>query len=326
MNARMKAGIVYAVAAAVIIASWIGNAAVYRHNQLPEAGFLQHYIEATDNGGHIELLYLANRSDPRRIVGVTIEGLPWVKFQASSGGNEMRYQRVEELMAIIDPRQGQPGEAEEDGPLVIREVTAHYSDGTSERKNVGEIRLYREAARAESEDGEGAAGAENAVVSKDGNTDRIEDGNTGADTGGNTGTSAGTEAVDRPFSFGSGGSSSDGAGHGTIAIQRPITWTDVYSAWLPVLGDAFEWQVSADSEQLELPADLDAHQSLTLKYQFRLDDHPAHDMDVFQLIMRMSFRERNDQIWDYSVYAAYKPRMTEAQVRAYVQGKRRERA
>ncbi len=313
MNARMKAGIVYAVAAAMVFASWIGNAIVYRHNQLPEAGFLQHYIEATDGGGSFELLYVANRSDPRRIVGVTIDGLPWVRFQVSSGGNEMRYQRVQEVMAIIDLQQGQTDEAKEE-PLIIREVMVYYSDGTSERKNVGEIRLYREAAHAHAETEDG--GKSDAAASADGNEDRNAE----------AGTIADSDALERPFSFQSGGSSSDGNGFGSIMIDRPVTLTNIDSAWLPVLGDAFEWQVSGGSEQLELPTELDAHLSLSLKYQFRLDGHPAHGMDVFQLMMRMSFQERNEQMWDYSVFASYKPQMTEAQVRAYVQGKRRERA
>lgn len=330
MNARLKAGIVYTVAAVLVAASWIGNAAVYRHNQLPEAGFLRHYIEATDGGGSFELLYIANRSDPRRIVGVTIDGLPWIRFQVTSGGNEMRYQRVQELMAIIDPQQGQPGQqeeaeaVEEEEPLVIREVRVYYNEGASELKSVGEIRLYREAARAHADSGEDVES--DGVANAGGNTgaDTGEDIDKG--TGTDTGAIADAEAAERPFDFQSGGSSSDGSGFGSVTINRPVTLTKIDSAWLPVLGDAFEWQASSGTETLAIPAELDAHEALSLKYRFRLDGHPAHDMDVFQLMLRMSFQERNDRMWDYSVFASHKPRMTEAQVRAYVQGKRRERA
>lgn len=311
MSARSKAGIVYAIVAAMVIGSWIGNIAVYRSNQLPEAGFLRHYIEAADNGGHFELLYMENRSDPRRIIGAAIDGLPWIRFQPPTEYTRTRYQRIERLLAVIQPQEKEPGEKAQE-PIVVREVRVYFDDGTSALKDIGEIRLYRQAAlpaadRATETGGEQEAGS--------------------ARAGGEANADGLALADPRPYTHNFGSSSSDGSGQQSIVVTRPFTVTKVESALLPILGDSFEWELTtADDAVIVPPYDLETGQSLLMQYRFHLKDDFAHAADVFQLILQLTYVEPDGQTWTDPMYTTYFPNLTDSQVRALVRSQRRERA
>lgn len=271
---------VWLAVAALVLASWIGNALYFRGSQLPEAKFLRHYIEATDGGASFFLYYLANRQDDRKIANVSIEGLPWVQFSPPSVHTQLRHQTIYTVTAIVRPPETRP--VKEPEPLIFHSVRVSYSDGTITEEPIGEIRMYREAALP---------------------TDR-----------------------QRPFDYRSTSGSSDGSGSSTIAVTSPVTLTDVSSAWLPMLGSAFQWEIKSDSKRLDLPADIPGDQAVTLAYKFRLPKDDSQWMDVYQTILKMSLRERDGREWTVRAYANYMPYPSERQMRAYVQQMRRETA
>ncbi|MBB6733593.1 hypothetical protein [Cohnella zeiphila] len=280
MSARKKAGAVYLAVAALVLASWIGNIFVYRGNQLPAGGFLRHYIEAPDSGGSFNLLYVANRQDNRQVASVFVEDVPGLRFYQPAIQTEMRYQKIYRIMAQIDPL-GEKSEGEQD-PIVIHSVKVQYTDGTSSREDIGEIRIFRQ-----------------------------------------TAPSSGEKS---PISSLSSSSSSDGTGTASMTVKRPVTLTGISSAWLPVLGNAFEWQANASGKKLDLPASLTAKQSLTVSYQFHLPEDNPLSMNVYELMLKMTFQEDSGKTYDGTLIAEHVPYPSEAEMHAYVRAQRREKA
>lgn len=280
----MRAKWVYGIAAGLILASWLGNYLYYRTGQLPEAGFLRHYIEATDRGGTIDLYYIANKNDRRKLTQVTIEGLPEVRFQPPQVHVEGSQQTVYKTMGIVQPPDGEePTPAAE--PLVIREVYAYFSDGSMSRADIGEIRIYRDAFPPPEE---------------------------GA-----------------PLNFTMTSGSSDGTGSSAFHAVRPGTLAEVRSAWLSRLGNSFEWKLttidrSAGQRGLSLPAELSTDQSVTLSYRYSISEGDPIGMDVYQMVLRLTYKEADGREWTGNVFTHYSPYPTNEELRAYVRAKKEE--
>lgn len=281
MSARKKAGAVYLAVAALVLASWIGNIFVYRGNQLPAGGFLRHYIEAPDSGGgSFFLIYVANRLDKRQLAGISVDSPSNLRFYEPTIEMDLRHQKIYRILARVEPPEDGPETGQD--PIVIHTVNVQYTDGTSSREDVGEIRLLREAK--EPDDAESPIGSQ------------------------------------------SSSSSSDGTGTASMTVKRPVTLTGISSAWLPVLGNAFEWQANASGKKLDLPASLTAKQPLTVSYQFHLPEDNPLSMNVYQLMLKMTFQEDSGKTYDGTMIAEHVPYPSEAEMHAYVRSQRREKA
>ncbi|MCA0757166.1 hypothetical protein KP806_19055 [Paenibacillus sp. N4] len=143
-NPRSKWGgkLLWPIVVLIIAASWVGNVWYYKVMQLENPVFLKHYV--TINGFQNELLelsFLENKKNGRKVTGVRLEELPMLRFQINPYPDDYRHQQLGK--AYAEWSHDEAGQLEK-VPLTIKEATVYYSEGHPETVDIGEIHLVWE--------------------------------------------------------------------------------------------------------------------------------------------------------------------------------------
>lgn len=282
----MKTKIGYLIVLALLLASWAGNYAYNRYSQLPEAGFLRHFVETrTVPSVAFDLLYVANSADKRKIVGVQVDELPMLKFNPVQIHQELRHQRIYKLMGYFDDKSSWPA----DEPLKIHTVKAFYSDGSMKEEDVGEIVVIREAwPRAETEIPESPIQMSSTMGSSDHH-------------------GSATISIEKPVKF---------TGVSSIWLEK---LEGLFEYKVQTTAEAG----APHPNRIDYPVELRSGQSLTLSYRFMLSRQSTQSLDVYNLQLRENFEDSKGESYGYTVFANYMPYPSESQMRAYVREQRR---
>lgn len=142
-NLRMGSKLLWLIVPLLITASWAGNLWYYQSMQLEKPVFLKHYMVFNGNDSNwIELTYLENRKDGKKVTGVRLEELPMLRFQINPNPDAY-YQHQVLGKANAEWRKEDFGEVEQ-VPLSIKEATVYYSEGPPEKVTIGEIKVVWE--------------------------------------------------------------------------------------------------------------------------------------------------------------------------------------
>lgn len=135
----IKIGLIAAVAAA----SWAGNLWYFRSQQLGEALFLNHQIEVNEgNGDNFSLYYLEDLYPTKKLRMIQFPEHPG--FRASGPNNDgerFTHQQLNRFDVVVEQpssNENEKVEVQEPASEPLR-IVAHYDDGTSETKTIGEV-------------------------------------------------------------------------------------------------------------------------------------------------------------------------------------------
>ncbi|MGM0884574.1 MAG: hypothetical protein ACQEXQ_26490 [Bacillota bacterium] len=138
MELKLKSFVLWPVVLLLIVGSWAGNVWYYQSMQLAEPLFLKHYITVNGNQGEIiDLTFLENKNEAKKVTGIQIEEIPELRFQIHEKNS---YTHQVEMMASAEwiPNESQPQSKE---PFTIREVTVYYNEGQPQKVPIGEINV-----------------------------------------------------------------------------------------------------------------------------------------------------------------------------------------
>lgn len=126
----------------LITASWVGNLWYYQSMQLEKPIFLKHYMVLNGNySDWIELTYVENRKNGKKVTGIRLDELPMLRFQINPHPDSYRHQVLGK--AYGEWKKEDLGQMEE-MPFSIKEATVFYSEGPPERVPIGEIKVVWE--------------------------------------------------------------------------------------------------------------------------------------------------------------------------------------
>ncbi len=278
----MKSKIVYLLTFVLVLASWAGNYTYSRLSQLPNAGFLRHYIEVFDTPSvAFDLLYVANKGDRRKLVSVTIDELPLLRFYPVANHADLRHQTIYKIIGYFDDGnlENRPASA----PLIINTVNAYYSDGTMSKENIGKIIVYREAYPRSGEppfQGSSSMGSSNFSGSQ-------------------------TKLMSRPATL----------------MSTTSAWLEELgnSFQFSVKGSS-RGDFPADSEGY--PLGLNKGQSLLTEYKFQIPANSSQSIEVYNVLLVHDILEADGKHWKNWVFANYVPYPSESEMRAYVRAQR----
>lgn len=143
-NPKMRLGskFLWPIVVLLIASSWVGNVWYYQSMQLEKPIFLKHYIIVNGNQSDwIELTYLENKKEGRKVTGIRLEELPMLRFQIDPHPNSYRHQVLGK--AYGEWRTEEAGQMEK-VPVTIKEATVYYSEGQPEKVPIGEINVLWE--------------------------------------------------------------------------------------------------------------------------------------------------------------------------------------
>lgn len=294
----------YFLAMLLIAGSWVGNIWYDQANRLERTVFLEHYIEVIPEAGdYFDLYYLEDKRLERKLIDIYIEGYPGLQVSPYPNYAEYRKQSLGKMIVSFDSADSgqEPPEIKE--PAVIRQVTALYSDGSSEKVRIGEIHLVpRDNVNRDHDPIQWTSGAGSSDHS---GYDRL--------------------AVRRPVNL-TGLSSvymsmveeGDLLVHADIAKRTPgishrseaPSEAEIKLSGVPIL-------------DLPLPVRLNQGDSVKVAYKFNLSS-PAKRMQVYQLRLRLEYADaEGDQApWHSVDHIAYRPSPTEREIAEYVRERR----
>lgn len=143
-NPRTKWGgrLLWPIVVLAIAGSWIGNVWYYKVMQLENPVFMKHYLTINGNQNElVELRYLENKRNGRKVTGIRLEELPMLQFQMNPYPDDYRHQQLGKAYAEWSPDEA--GQLEK-VPVTIKEATVYYSEGQPETVAIGEIHLVWE--------------------------------------------------------------------------------------------------------------------------------------------------------------------------------------
>ncbi|WP_256758901.1 hypothetical protein [Cohnella sp. WQ 127256] len=293
----MKPKIIYGIAIVLILASGVGNYTYNRYYQLPEAGYLRHYIEThVAPSVAFDLLYVANNADKRKIVSAQVDELPMLKFHPVQIHQELRHQTIYKLMGYYDGNMSWPGA----DPVKLHTITTFFSDGSVSEEEVGEIVAYQEVWSS-------TQNAESGPI-------QFSSGRSSSDNDGST-----SVQITSPVTF-------TGISSAWLDKLGSLFEYEVKSTAQGRLTSGFTSGVTSGIDspvEANASVELKSGQSLSLDYRFMLRQSPQA-MEVYNLQLQMNFVEPNGNKHDYTVFANYSPYPTEAQMRTYVREQRRQ--
>ncbi len=142
-NLRMGSKLLWLIVPLLITASWAGNLWYYQSMKLENPVFLKHYMVLNGNDSDwIELTYVENRKNGKKVTGVQLDELPMLRFQINPHGDAYYHHQVLGK-AYGEWRKEDFGEVEQ-VPRSIKEATVYYSEGPPEKVPIGEIKLVWE--------------------------------------------------------------------------------------------------------------------------------------------------------------------------------------
>ncbi|WP_028610068.1 hypothetical protein [Paenibacillus harenae] len=139
---RLGNKLLWSIVLLLMTASWVGNVWYYQSMQLEKPVFLKHYMILNGNQSDwIELTYLENKKEGRKVTGIQLEELPMLRFQIDPHPNSYRHQVLGK--AYGEWRTEEAGQMVK-APVKIKEATVYYNEGQPEKVPIGEINVVWE--------------------------------------------------------------------------------------------------------------------------------------------------------------------------------------
>lgn len=135
----------YIIAILLVTCSWIGNVWYYEANQLGRTVFLEHHVETREGDGQIfDLYYVADKRADVTLRSIEIDGYPDLIATFHPQYAEYHRQYLGKMMVNLNKPSLQKEAIQEPlvEPVLVQEITANYTDGTSEQVDIGEIYIW----------------------------------------------------------------------------------------------------------------------------------------------------------------------------------------
>lgn len=294
----------YFLAVLLIAGSWIGNMWYDQANRLERTVFLEHHIEVYPEAGEtFDLYYLEDKRPEKTLTSIWIEGFPGLQVNPYPNYVEYRKQSLGKMIVSFGHPVSEQEVPKMTEPVVIREVTALYNDGSSEKVRIGEIYVVPPD-----------------FVNKEHDPVQWTSGGASSD---NTGYD--WSVIKRPVELTGLSSSYMGmVEEGDLLVQADIVKN--------IPGTSYRSEVSSDVEikltgdpilDLPLPVRLNQGDSVKVSYKFNLSSSSKR-MQVYQLRLRLEYAEGDEGLWHSVHRIAYYPSPTEREVVEYVRERRNE--
>lgn len=292
----------YVLAILLAACSWIGNVWYYEANQLGRTVFLEHHVETREGGGRVfDLYYVEDKQADKRLSSIRIEGYPGQIVTPYPRYAEYQRQYLGKMMVNLNaPEQKGTGEKLEE-PILIREVTAHYSDGSSEQVNVGEIYVWPGVYRQEERD----------PISWT--------------SGGSSSDHSGYDSavVKRPVQLTAFSSKLlDIALEGHLRIYADISSQIPGTSYRSQPSEAHIELRGEPIDEIQLPLNIHKGDSIRISHQF---DMPSLEksLQVYQFLLKTTFMEESGRQWHGETVIPYHPRPTDQELSEFVRDSRR---
>lgn len=135
----------YIIAILLVTCSWIGNVWYYEANQLGRTAFLEHHVETREGDGQIfDLYYVEDKRADVTLRSIRIDGYPDLIVTFNPQYAEYQRQYLGKMTVNLNKPSTQKEAREEPSaePVLVQEITADYTDGTSEQVDIGEIYIW----------------------------------------------------------------------------------------------------------------------------------------------------------------------------------------
>ncbi|GAA0847427.1 hypothetical protein GCM10008915_55210 [Bifidobacterium pullorum subsp. gallinarum] len=293
----------YVLAILLVACSWIGNVWYYEANQLGSTVFLAHHVETSDREGHVfDLYYIEDKRADKTLSTIRIEGYPEQIVTPYPKYAEYQRQYLGKMMVNLNnPARGQ-GVAEEllKEPVLVREITALYSDGTSEQVDVGEIYIW--------------PGTYNEVKP----VEWTSVGSSSDHSGYNS------AVIKRPLQLTAFSSKflDIAEEEGALQIYADIPGQVLGISYRPLPSESQMEQSGMPIQEIQLPAKMNQGDSFRISHQFNMPSREK-SMQVYQLMLRTTFTEEGQGTWQEDTIIPYHPSPTDKEMTAYVRERRK---
>ncbi|MEC0309592.1 hypothetical protein P4H67_22815 [Paenibacillus lautus] len=294
----------YVLAILFVACSWVGNVWYYESNQLGRTVFLEHHVETREGGGRVfDLYYVEDKRADKKLSSIRIEGYPEQIITPYPQYAEYQRQDLGKIMVNLNkPAPEEEGTGEQlKEPVLVREITALYSDGTSERVDIGEIYIWP------------------------GVYDQEDQDPISWTSGGSSSDNSGYESAVVKRSLQLTAFSSkwlDIAEEGDLRIHVDISRQIPGTSYRSQPSEAHIELRGKPIDEIQLPLQMNKGDSIRISHQF---DMPSLEksMKVYQLILRTAFMEEGRRYRYGDTMIPYHPRPTDQEMTEFVRESRR---
>lgn len=295
----------YVLAILFVACSWVGNVWYYEANQLGRTVFLEHHVETREGGGRVfDLYYVEDKRADKTLSSIRIEGYPEQIVTPYPKYAECQRQYLGKMMVNLNkpaPEEEAPEEEQLKEPVLVREITALYSDGTSEQVDIGEIYIWP------------------------GVYDQEEQHPVSWTSGGSSSDNSGYESavVKRNLQLTAFSSKLlDIAEEGDLRIHADISGLIPGTSYQSQPSEAHIELRGEPIDEIQLPVKINQGDSIRISHQF---DMPSlkKSMQVYQLILRSTFIEERGRRWYEDTLIPYQPSPTEQEMTKFVRESRK---
>lgn len=295
----------YVLAILFVACSWVGNVWYYEANQLGRTVFLEHHVETREGGGRVfDLYYVEDKRADKTLSSIRIEGYPEQIVTPYPKYAEYQRQYLGKMMVNLNkpaPEEEAPEEEKFKEPILVREITALYSDGTSEQVDIGEIYIWPGVYAQEDQD----------PVSWT--------------SGGSSSDNSGYDSavLKRPLRLTAFSSKLlDIADEGDLRIHADISGLIPGTSYQSQPSEAHIELRGEPIDEIQLPLKINKGDSIRISHQF---DMPSlkKSMQVYQLILRTTYMEEGGRLWYGDTLIPYQPSPTEQEMTKFVRESRK---
>lgn len=290
----------YVLAMLLVACSWIGNVWYYETNQLGRTVFLEHHVEIREGGGRVfDLYYIEDKRADKTLSTIRIEGYPEQIVTPYPRYAEYQRQYLGKMMVDLNKPTPEQGVTEEQlkEPALVREITALYSDGSSEQVDVGEIYIWP-----------GIYNGNNSVEWASGGSSSDHSGYDSA-------------VIKQPLQLTSFSSKFlDIAEEGDLQIYMDIPGQIPGTSYRPQPSERIELS-GEPIHEMQLPVKMNPGDSFRISHQFHMASLEK-SMQVYQLMLRTTFTEEGQGTWEGDTMIPYYPSPTDKEMTEYVRESR----
>ncbi|MEC0206122.1 hypothetical protein P4H39_26270 [Paenibacillus lautus] len=294
----------YVLAILFVACSWVGNVWYYEANQLGRTVFLEHHVETREGGGRVfDLYYVEDKRADKTLSSIRIEGYPEQIITPYPQYAEYQRQDLGKIMVNLNkPAPEEEGIGEQlKEPVLVREITALYSDGTSERVDIGEIYIWP------------------------GVYDQEDQDPISWTSGGSSSDNSGYESavVKRSLQLTAFSSKLlDIADEGDLRIHADISGQIPGTSYQSQPSEAHIKLRGEPIDEIHLPLKINKGDSIRISHQFNMPSLKK-SMQVYQLILRTTFMEEGWRLWYGDTLIPYQPSPTEQDMTEFVRESRK---